>query len=92
MEVQLGHLALWVVLCSPRDIYRLLWQWTGGKEIHVERSFPFAVSEELVRMGHKIVVDVDPSGFGRGQIIWRNGDGVLVGATEPRADGTVAVW
>lgn len=68
------------------------WQWTGGKEIHVERSFPFAVSEELVRMGHKIVVDVDPSGFGRGQIIWRNGDGVLVGATEPRADGTVAVW
>ena len=68
------------------------WQWTGGKEIHVERGFPYAITEELARMGHKMAVDVSPVSFGRGQIIWRNDDGVLVGATEPRADGTVAVW
>lgn len=68
------------------------WQWTGGKEIHVERSFPYAITEELSRMGHKMVVDVNSVGFGRGQIIWRNSEGVLAGATEPRADGTVAVW
>ena len=68
------------------------WQWTGGKEIHVERNFPYSITEELARMGHKMVVDVSPVSFGRGQIIWRNDEGVLVGATEPRADGTVAVW
>ena len=68
------------------------WQWTGGKEIHVERGFPFAITEELARMGHKMVVDANSSGFGRGQIIWRDDQGVLTGATEPRADGTVAAW
>ncbi len=68
------------------------WQWTGVKEIHVERSFPYAITEELARMGHRMVVDVNSTSFGRGQIIWRNDEGVLVGATEPRADGTVAVW
>ena len=30
--------------------------------------------------------------FGRGQIILRDDDGTLCGATEPRTDGTVAVW
>jgi len=30
--------------------------------------------------------------FGRGQMILRGEDGVYVGATEPRADGCVAVW
>ena len=39
-----------------------------------------------------MVVDVSDGSFGRGQIIWKNEDGVLVGATEPRADGTVAAW
>jgi gamma-glutamyltranspeptidase/glutathione hydrolase len=31
-------------------------------------------------------------GFGRGQIIWRQPDGVLVGGTEPRTDGQIAAW
>lgn len=68
------------------------WQWTAGKEIHVERAFPYAITEELARKGHKMVVDVSDGTFGRGQIIWRNSDGILVGATEPRADGMVAAW
>ena len=34
----------------------------------------------------------DYTGFGRGQIIWRDENGVLAGATEPRTDGTVAAW
>ena len=33
-----------------------------------------------------------PIGFGRGEIIWRNEEGVLCGACEPRTDGHVAVW
>ena len=68
------------------------WQWTGGKKIQVERSFPFAVTEELVRRGHEISVLPENITFGRGQIIWRNEDGVLCGASEPRADGIVAAW
>lgn len=65
------------------------WQWTGGKNIEVERGFPYALTEELVRRGHNIKVLPESLTFGRGQIIWRDKDGTLTGATEPRADGTV---
>ena len=68
------------------------WQWTGGKNIEVERGFPYALTEELVRRGHNIKVLPESLTFGRGQIIWRDKDGTLTGATEPRADGTVAAW
>lgn len=68
------------------------WQWVGGKNIEVERGFPYALTEELVRRGHNITVIPESLNFGRGQIIWRDENGVLVGATEPRTDGTVAVW
>lgn len=68
------------------------WQWTGGKKVQVERGFPFGVTEELVRRGHEISVLPESITFGRGQVIWRDGQGTLCGATEPRADGTVAAW
>lgn len=68
------------------------WQWTGGMEVQVERDFPAAEAERLMRMGHQITVPPENYFFGRGQIIWRDDDGVLCGATEPRSDGTVAVW
>ncbi len=68
------------------------WQWTNDKRIEVEKSVPTSVVEGLRKMGHEVVVIEDYSGFGRGQIIWRKNKGVLVGATEPRADGTVAAW
>lgn len=68
------------------------WQWTGGKDIEVERGFPYALTEELVRRGHNIKVLPESLNFGRGQIIWRDENGTLTGATEPRTDGTVAAW
>mgnify|MGYP000162779785 CR=1 FL=1 len=68
------------------------WQWVGGKKIQVERTFPADLVEELRRRGHEMEVLESSLTFGRGQIIWRNENGVLCGATEPRADGTVAVW
>ena len=68
------------------------WQWTEGKHIKLEDSFPQHIAEKLEKMGHVIEVDPDSSGFGRGQIIWRDKNGVLIGATEPRCDGTVAAW
>lgn len=68
------------------------WQWVGGKNIQVERAFPFAVTEELVRRGHNITVLPESTNMGRGQIIMRDENGTLVGASEPRTDGFVAAW
>ena len=68
------------------------WQWVGGKNIEVERGFPYALTEELVRRGHLVKVAPECLSMGRGQIIWRDDDGTLMGATEPRADGVVAAW
>ena len=63
-----------------------------NKKVKVEQSFPKCIAESLARKGHIIEVALDSGEFGRGQIIWKNNKGVLIGATEPRADGTVAAW
>lgn len=80
------HLNPQAALDAPR------WQWLNEKVIEVEPQFPQSVASALVRMGHEIKYTVDTDGFGRGQIIWRTEDGVLVGGTEPRADGMIAVF
>ena len=51
-----------------------------------------AFVEELKKRGHEMEVLESSLSFGRGQIIWRDENDVLCGATEPRADGTVAAW
>ncbi len=68
------------------------WQWTGGKTIEVEPHFPEHIAAALARRGHEIKINIEPSGFGRGQIIWRDQQGMLAGGTEPRADSAIAVW
>ena len=68
------------------------WQWVGGKSFQVERGFDPYLVEQLRKRGHDIIIKDDLQGFGRGEMIWRNEEGVLMGATEPRADGTVAAW
>ena len=68
------------------------WQWVGGKKVQVERAFPFALTEELLRRGHEITVLPENTSMGRGQIIMRDENGTLVGASEPRTDGFVAAW
>ena len=68
------------------------WQWTKEKDIEVEQGFPTSAIEGLVNIGHNIKVNPDSTGFGRGQIIWRDEKGTMAGGTEPRADGTIAVW
>ena len=67
-------------------------QWQGGKKIQLEQEVPAAVAEELRRRGHEVEVASDRIAMGRGQIIWRRSDGTLVGGTEPRSDGAIAVW
>lgn len=80
------HLNPQAALDAPR------WQWLGGRRIEVEPGVPAAIVEGLKAQGHEVTIQPDPIPFGRGQIIWRNDEGTLMGATEPRADGTVAAW
>lgn len=81
------HLNPQAALDSPR------WQWTKGKTILVEPGFPQHIAQALARKGHDIQVALDPSMFGRGQIIWRDPtSGVLCAGTESRTDGSVAAW
>lgn len=81
------HLNPQAALDAPR------WQWMGGKTVTVEPQFPNHIAQSLARKGHDIKVTLDGSGFGRGQIIWRDPDtGVLFGGTEARTDGAIAAW
>lgn len=68
------------------------WQWISGKRVDVERGLPEHVVQSLAGKGHDIHVALDSGGFGRGQIIWRDGAGVFAGGTEPRTDGAIAAW
>lgn len=67
-------------------------QWIGGRHIQLEREVSPEIAEALSAMGHEVEVIDDRINMGRGQIIWRTDNGLLVGGTEPRCDGTVAAW
>ena len=67
-------------------------QWVGGKHIQLEREVPAHIGRELADMGHEVEVLNTNITMGRGQIIWRTENGMLVGGTEPRCDGTVEAW
>ena len=67
-------------------------QWTEGMKYEMEDDFPPEVIQALREKGHDIELFKDRMSFGRGQIIWKTDEVVLAGATEPRADGTVAAW
>ena len=47
------------------------------------------VAVDLEGRGHRVqvVAGSERPGFGRGQVIWRDGEGVLWGGSDPRADG-----
>jgi gamma-glutamyltranspeptidase / glutathione hydrolase len=80
------HLNPQAALDAPR------WQWIEGKTVEMEHAFPEYIVSALGRMGHQLQWGLDSTGFGRGQIIWRNQNGILVGGTEPRTDGNVSTW
>eukprot|EP00931_Biecheleriopsis_adriatica_P124169 TRINITY_DN9927_c0_g1_i3.p1 TRINITY_DN9927_c0_g1~~TRINITY_DN9927_c0_g1_i3.p1 ORF type:complete len:574 (+),score=118.27 TRINITY_DN9927_c0_g1_i3:128-1723(+) len=61
----------------------------------LEEGVPTETQAELARLGHpcKLVEGWAREVFGRGQVICRDPvSGVLVGGTEPRADGAVLAW
>jgi len=67
-------------------------QWIGGKRIQLEKEVPAHIAAGLAEMGHEVEIAANNIDMGRGQIIWRTENGLLVGGTEPRCDGTVAAW
>jgi len=68
------------------------WQWLKGKEFIVENRFSNDIARALARRGHEVSVSLESSAFGRGQIILRQENGTLVGATEGRTDSNIACW
>jgi gamma-glutamyltranspeptidase/glutathione hydrolase len=68
-------------------------RWEEGLRVDVEVGFPAPVAEALRRVGHDMHYGAPGDrGFGRGQIIWRDEDGVFIGGSEPRCDGQAAAW
>jgi len=68
------------------------WRWIEGRRVEVEQSMPLHIVKSLMARGHDISVMPDDTGFGRGQIIWRCENDVLVGGSETRADGQIAAF
>ncbi|ACV57143.1 gamma-glutamyltransferase family protein [Alicyclobacillus acidocaldarius] len=68
------------------------WQWLQGKRVLAEAALGEDVIAKLRARGHEVDVTDDGTPFGRGQVIWRLPNGALAGATEPRADGSIAAW
>lgn len=68
------------------------WQWTGGEHFLVEPTFPIETVRQLAARGHSAEVALQSVSFGRGQMILRLDNGVLVGATEPRTDSNIACY
>jgi gamma-glutamyltranspeptidase/glutathione hydrolase len=68
------------------------WQWVKENSIQVEPTVPLHVVKDLIKRGHDVTIQPMPATFGRGQIILRTEEGTLIGGTEPRTDGHVAVW
>ena len=68
------------------------WEWEKGNKVSIEHSTAEHLFRGLGGLGHEVAWSGNQLGFGRGQIIWRNDEGVLCGGTEPRTDGSVAAW
>jgi gamma-glutamyltranspeptidase/glutathione hydrolase len=60
--------------------------------VTVESRFDPSLAQALLRKGHNLRMDLDTGSFGRGQMIVRLDNGVLVGGTESRTDSNIACW
>ncbi len=68
------------------------WQWMRDGSVTVESRFDPELARALKRMGHDVRMDLNTASFGRGQMIVRLDNGVLVGGTESRTDSNIACW
>jgi gamma-glutamyltranspeptidase / glutathione hydrolase len=65
------------------------WQWLEGRKLELESHTPRHLVEGLRARGHEVMLQPENGSFGRGQIIWRHGDGYVAGS-DSRCDGVVA--
>lgn len=68
------------------------WQWIKGKDFLVEPSFRFDIVKQLIKKGHYVNYANSVASFGRGQMIVRLDNGVLVGGCESRTDSNIACY
>lgn len=80
------HLDPQQALDAPR------WQWMRDNTVTVETRFSMEMARKLQRMGHSIRPELSTPSFGRGQMIVRLDNGVLVGGTESRTDSNIACY
>ena len=67
-------------------------QWMRDGSVTVESRFDPDLARTLAGMGHDICFDPNTGSFGRGQMIVRLDNGVLVGGTESRTDSNIACF
>jgi len=67
------------------------WQWMRDGSVTVESRFSPEMARALQRRGHRVTLDLSTPSFGRGQMILRLDNGVLVGGTESRTDSNIAI-
>lgn len=78
---------------NPQDALNApRWQWMEGIRVGVEPAAGQKIIDGLKALGHDVEVPTDSISYGRGQMILRDKNGVLAGATEPRVDGHVAAY
>lgn len=80
------HLDPQQALDAPR------WQWMRDGKVTVESRFDPELIRGLRHLGHDVSVDTAARSFGRGQMIVRLENGVLVGGTESRTDSNIACF
>jgi len=68
------------------------WQWMQDGSVTVESRFDPNMARALQRRGHDIRMELGAGSFGRGQMIVRLENGVLVGGTESRTDSNIACY
>lgn len=68
------------------------WQWMQDKRFLVEDCFSNGIAKKLAAKGHQVEVALDSVQFGRGQIIIKQENGVLIGGTEGRTDSNIACF
>lgn len=67
------------------------WRFIAGNTVLLEQSVSRSLAMQLSDRGHVIQVSAEGGQFGKGQIVLRQ-DGVLIAASEPRADGVALAF
>lgn len=80
------HMNPQMALDAPR------WQWNRDGSLSIEKEAGEEIIAGLTARGHDVRVQDARTGFGRGQIIIRLENGVLVGGTESRTDANIACY